>query len=246
MYRCSTVSTASGWEGKNTTDGLDSVLRNPQTAHQHKSITIRSGPADLKYKELSQQVFVCVHVRLCVCVCIHTYDICQHASIPYGLALCVLAVCSTELLLVRPTSHVPLWYFPVIAWMSFIIVQAISWSPVSFQWLVSAEGCTLVWECMHKNTKKKVWYFVQSLHLDGNFLLGNISISFIPHVASCEKIWRRWLTLFQVALFAGKWGGMMTDGGEGDRKAHTMQFGPNTARNNIGRLTHLSPLSHIS
>lgn len=73
----------------------------------------------------------------------------------------------------------------------------------------------------------------------------------ILQVAAREGIWRRWLTpssffFFQVALFAVKWGGMMTDGGERIIKAHTMQFGPNTARNNTSRLTLLSPWSHIS
>ena len=52
--------------GNNMTDRFDSVLKNPLTAHQHKSITIHCGPADLKYKKLSQQVYVCV----CVCVCV--------------------------------------------------------------------------------------------------------------------------------------------------------------------------------
>lgn len=97
--------------GKTCRTRPGSVLRNPQTAHRHKSITIRCGPADLKYKKLSQ-VFVCAF-ELCglsvchdlnrecdiwnspfsmfVCVCVCIYNICQHASIPGGSALCVLA-----------------------------------------------------------------------------------------------------------------------------------------------------------
>lgn len=97
--------------GKGRTERRDLMLRNPQTAHQHKSITIHCGPADLKYNKLSQQVCVWLHVcetwacfmtwiqylwrsvqddifsvRACVCVCI--FDIWQRALIPYRLLLC--------------------------------------------------------------------------------------------------------------------------------------------------------------
>lgn len=44
--------------------GLDSMLRNPQTACQHKSITMHNGPADLKYKCHNRHVCVCVSVRI--------------------------------------------------------------------------------------------------------------------------------------------------------------------------------------
>lgn len=43
---------------------LDSVLRNPQTACQHKLITMHSGPADLKYKNVTTSVCVCVSVHI--------------------------------------------------------------------------------------------------------------------------------------------------------------------------------------
>lgn len=51
--------------------GLDSVPRNPQTACQHKSITMRSGPADLKYKNATTSTCVCVCVSVCILSMFH-------------------------------------------------------------------------------------------------------------------------------------------------------------------------------
>lgn len=110
------------WRGKNRTERLDSALRNPQTAHQHKSITIHCGPADLKYNKLSQQLceYVCalsmfhdwniVCDTWCrMCVCVRICDIWRRALIPYRLLLCLLAVGDIMLPLLRPTSLVPPW-----------------------------------------------------------------------------------------------------------------------------------------
>lgn len=149
-------------------------------------------------------------------------------------------------------SAAPYFSCPTVIFSSYsfnkpVMAHAVSWSCASFQGKKYG-SCYLL--------KGALWF---KMYVKNSFCIRSPSRWQFPpwrclrllifQVASWEEIWRRWFTLFlflffQVALFAIKWGGMMTDGGERIIKAHTMQLGPNIARNNTSRLTLLSSWSH--
>lgn len=137
--------------GKTWRTRLDSVLRNPQTAHRHKSITIRCGPADLKYKKPSQ-VFVCARASCGLSVCHDLNRECDIWNSPFSMFVCVRAyVIFANMLQFLVDLRCVCWqkvawaasgasYFscPTVIFSAYsfnkpVMAHAVSWSCVSFQ-----------------------------------------------------------------------------------------------------------------
>lgn len=148
--------------GKTWRTRLDSVLRNPKTAHRHKSITIRCGPADLKYKKPSQ-VFVCARASCGLSVCHDLNRECDIWNSPFSMFVCVCAyVIFANMLQFLVDLRCVCWQ--KVAWAasgaSYFSCPTVMFSTYSFNKPVMAHAVS--WSCVSFQGKKySSWYLLK-------------------------------------------------------------------------------------